>query len=115
MRTIGAVIFPGFELLDLYGPLELLGSDHLREHLTTRIVGPLENSASAQGPRTVADDLTTDDPSYDILLIPGGEGTRDAVNDEAFMAWLKRAIEKAEVVAVVCTGAFVFGLLSCWD
>ena len=80
MRSIGAVTFPEFELLDLYGPLEMFGLHP--DEFTIRIVGGKRPSeVSAQGPSTIVDDLYDDACHYNILLVPGGRGTRQAVND----------------------------------
>ena len=103
MRTIGAITFPEFELLDYFGPLEMFGL--LPEHFKLRTVGAQRPSeVSAQGPRIVIDDLMSDGAVYDILLLPGGRGTRETVNDLVFIDWLTEAAEAAELVAVVCTG-----------
>ena len=51
----------------------------------------------------------SDDVEYDILLIPGGQGTRDLVNDAGFIDSLKAACGKADIIATVCTGS---GLLA---
>lgn len=104
MRTIGAVIFPGFELLDLFGPLEMFGM--LREQLSIRLVaGGREAVPSAQGPRSLPDEAFTDSASYDILLIPGGRGARKEVDNPFFMDWLRTASQDAEITASVCTGS----------
>lgn len=104
MRTIGTLIFPGFELLDVYGPLEMFGM--LRDDFALRMVaetaGPVESS---QGPRTVADDGFADGRSYDILLVPGGRGTRTEVHNRPVLDWLVGASERAELVTSVCTGS----------
>lgn len=103
MRTIGAITFPEFELLDLYGPLEMFGL--LPDDFKISIAGANRpGEISAQGPKTVVDDVFDDNHPYDILLIPGGRGTRKAIKDQAFLDWLARAIATSEYVAVVCTG-----------
>ena len=82
-RTLGVVLFPGFELLDVYGPLEAFG--HLPEAF--RIVQVAEHAgpiASAPGVRVVADAAMADAPKLD---------------------WLRKRSETAERVAAVCTGA----------
>lgn len=102
MTRIGAVIFPGFELLDLYGPLEMLGMMPGCEiSLLSEGPGPVQ---SVQGPRSVPD-CGFDDAAWDILLVPGGPGTRTQVNNEVLVHWLGRAGARASVVASVCTGA----------
>jgi len=103
MRTIGAVTFPKFELLDLYGPLEMFGL--LSDDFKINIVGAHRPSeVSAQGPKTVVDDIFDDNYAYDILLVPGGRGTRTAINDDVFIDWLASSINRSQYVAVVCTG-----------
>ena len=108
MREIAALVFPGFELLDLYGPLELFGMPEgaFRPVIVAAGADPV---ASAQGPRTAVDRTLADGTRYDILLVPGGEGTRQAVRDENILDWLRAAAPRAEIVASVCTGAVLLG------
>ena len=104
MQTLGAVIFPGFELLDLYGPLEMFGL--LPEQVEIRLVAETEAPiASGAGPRAVADDLFSAGRGYDLLLVPGGPGTRCEVSNETLLAWLRSQGEAASKVATVCTGS----------
>ncbi len=107
MRT-GVVLFDGFELLDVAGPLECLGN--LREQFEVTLVGPAAGAvASAQGPALVADVGWSDAPAADLVLVPGGQGTRSLADDPAFCRWLAEWSAAASVVASVCTGA---GLLA---
>jgi len=104
LRTLGVVLFPGFELLDVYGPLEAFG--HLPEAF--RIVQVAEQAGpvpSAQGPRVVADAGLADAPKVDWLLVPGGIGTRQEVDNAKLLAWLRARAATAERVTSVCTGA----------
>jgi putative intracellular protease/amidase len=104
MRKIGALIFPGFELLDLFGPLEMFGM--LAEQFTIRIVAETADPIkSYPGPMILPDDLTSDNQDYDILLIPGGDGTRREVDNDGLLQWLWEKSAKAELVASVCTGS----------
>lgn len=103
MRTIGVLLFPEFELLDVFGPLEMFG---MLDEFAIRLVAEQErNVASAQGPRSVIDDLIADDRAYDILLVPGGRGTRREVGNAHLLAWLSAKARTAEYVASVCTGS----------
>ncbi len=104
MQTIGALIFPGFELLDLFGPLEMFGSleDDFKIHLVSQSDHEIK---SGMGPISHADALLSDDHDYDILLIPGGPGIRQQINNEALLQWLCEKSVKAELVASVCTGS----------
>lgn len=104
MKTVGALIFPGFEVLDLYGPLEMFGL--LMGEMEIRIVAEqAEPVASGAGPRTAVDDLMADRDAYDIILVPGGGGTRQEVGNRALLDWIVSASAKAELTTAVCTGS----------
>src|SRR3954447_5501767 len=103
-RTVGVVLFPGFELLDVFGPLEVLGNLKRRFSLAlvAQSVGQVE---SAQGPKVLADYAFDDCPHLDILLAPGGPGTRAEVANQVLIAWLAARGGDAELITSVCTGA----------
>jgi transcriptional regulator GlxA family with amidase domain len=61
--------------------------------------------ASAQGPRTVAEFGFEDCPRLDLILVPGGIGTRREVYSRSLVSWLRARADQAEVVSSVCTGA----------
>ncbi|MQG72387.1 MAG: hypothetical protein FI705_08825, partial [SAR202 cluster bacterium] len=67
--------------------------------------GPVATGANGAGPVVVAEHGINDDFDFDILLVPGGGGTRDLVADPSFIKALLAACERADVVASVCTGA----------
>ncbi len=104
MRTVGTLLFPGFELLDVFGPLEMFGAlaDDFSLKTIAATAGPVE---SRQGPKAMADVALADAKPYDILLVPGGRGTRREVDNAALIDWLKRHAEASGIVATVCTGA----------
>jgi transcriptional regulator GlxA family with amidase domain len=105
-RTLGVLLFPGFELLDVFGPLEAFGVRPARAHfdqlLVAERVGPIE---SAQGPKALAEAALDDGRRLDLILVPGGFGTRTAVDDRALRDWIARRVVQAELVMSVCTGA----------
>lgn len=77
---VAAVVFDGFELLDLFGPLQLLGQ--LPDHFDLGLIGPSSAPVrSGQGPRCTPDQTLEDVGGCDILLVPGGPGTRNLVRD----------------------------------
>jgi transcriptional regulator GlxA family with amidase domain len=103
-RTIGVLLFERFELLDVFGPLEMFGM--LEDDFAIRLVSEQADAVdSAQGPRSEVDDFFVDHHPYDILLVPGGMGTRREVENRALLDWLARAADRAEIVASVCTGS----------
>ena len=103
-RTLGVVLFEGFELLDVFGPLEMFGlaADHFEIRLISETGGVV---ASRQGPKSVSDDSFNTAPPIDVLLVPGGIGTRCEVNNPVLLDWLKERSQQAEVVISVCTGS----------
>jgi transcriptional regulator GlxA family with amidase domain len=103
-RTLGAVLYPQFELLDLYGPLEMLGSlgKHLRIVTVAEQAGPV---ASAQGPATLAEHGFADAPKLDLVLVPGGIGTFPQLANEAMLEFLRKRAAEAELMLSVCTGS----------
>jgi transcriptional regulator GlxA family with amidase domain len=106
IRSVSVVLFDGFELLDVFGPAELFGM--LRDRLTVTYVGPTpEPVRSAQGVAVVPDDAYADAPRPDIVLVPGGQGTRPLVQDPAFLDWLRGWAGGAQLVTSVCTGSAV--------
>ena len=112
-RTVAVVLFEGFTVLDAYGPIQAFGAagERLEDgsyHRYFNIVtvanqaGPVR---SGEGPTTLADYDFESLPAYDILLIPGGMGTRALVEDGGFLTLLARASEGSDLTATVCTGA----------
>jgi putative intracellular protease/amidase len=101
---LAVLLFEGFELLDVFGPLEMLG--HLGEALEITMVaertGPVH---SAQGPAAYSEQSFSGDAGYDILLVPGGIGTRTEIDNERCIAWITRHAANARYITSVCTGA----------
>jgi transcriptional regulator GlxA family with amidase domain len=108
LRTFGVVLFEGFELLDVFGPLEAWGM--LANMGQCKITTVAERSgavSSAQGPKAIAEFSFSDCPHLDLMLIPGGIGTRNEISNKTLLDWLKVRAEKAEVVTTVCTGTAI--------
>lgn len=101
---VAAVVFPGFEVLDLFGPVEMLWMP--KDAFPIAIVAEHRGEvASAQGVKVVADFEFSDPEEYDILLVPGGRGTRTEVSNPVILDWLRRAEPRAKYVTSVCTGS----------
>lgn len=105
-HSIGIVLFEGFEILDAFGPVEMFGM--YPECFETYLVAERDGEvASAQGPRSVVDHTFVEDTHYDVLLVPGGQGTRREVNNPVMLDWLIDRSAKARYVTSVCTGSAV--------
>ena len=105
-RTLGAILYPDFELLDYYGPLEMFGSTGHGLKIVTLAenAGPVR---SVQGPSTVAEFSFADAPALDLILLPGGIGTMEQLGNVAMLQFLRRQAASAEVVMSVCSGSAI--------
>ena len=103
---LGVVLFEGFELLDAYGPMEMFGMcpDEIEIMVLAHQEGRVK---SAQGPWGYADHAISDCRQVDILLIPGGIGTRQGAIDESFIGEIKRLAEISRYACTVCTGTIL--------
>jgi len=103
-RRLGVLVFPGFETLDAFGPLQMFGN--VRDAVETVLVSQDGGSAaSSQGQSVVVDYDFASCPTLDLLLVPGGFGTRAEVENRRLLAWITERAAAAELVASVCTGA----------
>jgi transcriptional regulator GlxA family with amidase domain len=107
VKRLGAVLYPGFELLDVFGPLEMFGNmtGTIEIAIVAQRKGPVE---SAQGPSVLAKHGFDDCPHLDLVLVPGGIGSRDEVENPVMLDWLTRRVDEAEIAMTVCTGAALF-------
>src|SRR5262245_51936844 len=103
---VGAILFEGFELLDFFGPLEMFGL--LQEDARITVIAEKTGSVkSSGGPSAIAEATMADSQGFDVLLIPGGIGTRREIRNPPFMTELTRLTEASKVVATVCTGSLL--------
>lgn len=107
-REVGILIFEGFETLDVMGPVELFGMhpDAFALHFVAAATGQVK---TAQGQLVVAERDFDQAAHYDVVLVPGGIGTRQAVQDRALLDWIIRMAAESEILTSVCTGS---GLLA---
>ena len=114
MRTLAALVFPGFETLDYFGPIEMLGSPAQAIDIVT--VGQSPHPVPSVHGQSVVVDKTIDEKSdYDLLLIPGGDTALDAAKDEALVKWIRDVSANAERVMAVCTGTVLLGMTGLLD
>jgi transcriptional regulator GlxA family with amidase domain len=110
VRTLGAVLYKDFELLDLYGPLEMFGSvdEFGAQKKQLQIVTVAEQKgpvASNTGVETVARYDFADCPELDLILLPGGFGTIAQLGNPALLDFLRKRAAGAEVTMSVCSGS----------
>lgn len=116
-KILGVLLFPGFEMLDAYGPMEMWGNvqhapaslwGNPEKQVTVEVVTIAAQRgaiASFQGPKTVADYGYEDAPRLDYLLVPGGMGVVPLLKDQATLNWLRALAQQTPLVMSVCNGA----------
>ncbi|MBU2788198.1 DJ-1/PfpI family protein [Acidithiobacillus sp. VAN18-1] len=105
--TVGFLVFPGIQLLDLAGPYEIFSAlPDCTVHLFWKSLDPLASSAGMQivPTATLGDDLP-----LDVLCIPGGTGINPLIGDEEVISWIRQQAHAVRFVTSVCTGAFLLG------
>ena len=110
-RNLAILIFEDLEVLDFCGPFEVFSvANRFTEPPTFNVLTVAENA----GPVVTRGGLSVnphhrpaDCPQPDVLLVPGGQGTRKEMHNLALVEWIRRASTKAELVLSVCTGALL--------
>ncbi len=108
MTTIGMLVFPEVQMVDLIGPLELLAP--APDVRTLLIAARKEPIVATSGVQLVPQATLEDAPPFDVLFVPGGAGIRHALADPATLAFLAERGDAAAYVTSVCTGALVLGV-----
>ncbi len=111
MRNVGLFIFDGVEELDWAGPWEVLAAyaqgwedSDTRVFTVAREPGLITCSLGA---RVLPDHEWSSAPPMDVLVVPGGPGTRKLVVDSGVLEWVREHARRGALVASVCTGAGV--------
>jgi cyclohexyl-isocyanide hydratase len=104
---IAFLLFPNVTQLDLTGPAQVLSRlGDARLDLVAKTLEPVPTDA---GFAILPTATFADVPAADILCVPGGFGTTDAIADDETIDWVRRVGEGATWVTSVCTGSLVLG------
>ena len=115
---VGILVFPDVEVLDFCGPFEVFSATRLDESQRREQTSPfevvlvapsMEQIKATGGLRVLPDHDLQNCPQLDLLVVPGGWGTRSLVNDERVVKWIRAQASGAELIASVCTGSFLLG------
>lgn len=108
----GVVLFPGFQALDVFGPLDILNFLAKTRPLELVILAKDLDLVSTSFPaggfgQSIAPTHTFQDApdDLDVLLVPGGQGTRDDENIAPVLEYVKRTFPKVRYFLTVCTGS----------
>lgn len=118
-RQIGIVLFDDVEELDAIGPWEVLSywtHKYPDDGFAVFTLSPAGGVVQCKkGLRVLADYSFADAPAVEVLLHPGGQGTRPLLRDAAHLDWVRRQRATVPLLTSVCTGALVYaaaGLLA---
>ena len=109
-RSVGIFIFDEVEVLDFAGPFEVFSVAGKRTEGAFDVFTFAEKpgAISARNGLSVNPRYTfADAPPIDLLLIPGGQGTRPLVNNAGVIEWIRQRSAAAQLVLSVCTGALL--------
>lgn len=113
-RTVGILLFDDVEVLDFAGPFEVFSvarpvgqHNEGRQLFKVLTIAEKEGLVIATGGLSIQPNFTIENhPPFDILIVPGGWGTRRERTNPALLEWIADQNQKTEITASVCTGAF---------
>ena len=109
-NTIGILLFDDVEELDFAGPWEVFSATAQQLFPDDRVVTiaqELRPIRCAKGLRVLPDFDFTSAPPLDVVLVPGGQGTRREVSNPTLIGWLREVGQRCQWVTSVCTGALL--------
>jgi transcriptional regulator GlxA family with amidase domain len=117
-KRVGIVLFEDIEVLDFCGPFEVFSVTRLNEEKRREEPSPFEVWLVAEhpGPVTTTGNMKVlphytfeNCPPIDILVVPGGWGTRKELNNAVMLEWLRTRAAEVETLTSVCTGSMLLG------
>jgi len=117
-KRVGILIFPNVEVLDFCGPYEVFSVTRLDEERRREEPSPFQVVLIAEhadpvvatgGLRVIPDYTLADCPPLDILVVPGGWGTRKEITNQPLLAWITERGKQVETLTSVCTGSMLLG------
>ena len=119
--NVGILIFDNVEVLDFAGPFEVFSRTRLTPGVESRrseesapfrvftVAKNREPITATGGLAVIPQYGFADTPRIDLLVVPGGFGTRPLLYDEETLGWIRETAAKARQVTSVCTGALLLG------
>lgn len=123
-KRVGILIFPDVEVLDFCGPFEVFSVTRLNEELRREEPSPFEvlvvaeqaGTVTTTGGMKVTPHHTLETcPPLDILVVPGGWGTRAEAKNTRLLDWIKARAKQVETLTSVCTGSMLLGQVGLLD
>ena len=123
-RRVGIVIFNDVEVLDFCGPFEVFSVTRSDESKRREEPSPFEvllvaetaDAILTSGGMTVIPRYAfAETPKLDVLIVPGGWGTRREIQNPVMRSWLESRAGEVETLAAVCTGSMLLGFAGLLD
>src|SRR5215510_7403777 len=117
-KQVGIVVYEAIEVLDFCGPFEVFSLTRLDEEKRREESSPFQVFLVAEtkqpivatgGMKVLPDFDLNDCPELDVLVVPGGLGTRKEMNNEPLLMWIADRSRQVETLTSVCTGALLLG------
>jgi transcriptional regulator GlxA family with amidase domain len=117
-KRVGIVVFPDVEVLDFCGPFEVFSVTRLDDERRREEPSPFDVFLVAEGPgpivttggmKVVPDHTLESCPPLDVMVVPGGWGTRIQMNNTRLVDWIKARAKQVETLTSVCTGSMLLG------
>ena len=117
-KRVGIVLFENIEVLDFSGPFEVFSASRLNEDRRREEPSPFDVLLVAErndpvvsmgGMKVIPNHTFENCPKLDILVVPGGWGTRKELNNPIMLAWLRTRAAEVETLTAVCTGSMLLG------
>src|SRR5215469_11526959 len=104
---VGMLCYPRLTQLDLTGPCEVLSRmPNSKVHILWKEITPVKTES---GFCIVPTTTLQDSPNLDVLVVPGGHGQQDLMEDDEVLAFLRKQGETARYIVSVCTGSLLLG------
>lgn len=103
--NVTAILFEGFETLDIFGPVEMLGASG---EFAVQFYSPHGGIVKSYQGVPVQTEPLYQVHEPEVLIVPGGMGVYAMLEDEAFIACLAKLAGQAKYVLSVCNGAFLY-------
>ena len=123
-KRVGIVLFDQVEVLDFCGPFEVFSVTRRHEDRRRQEPSPFEVLLVAEkgepvvatgGMRVLPQHSFASCPELDVLVVPGGWGTRQALHNPRMLAWLRDRAAQVETLTSVCTGSMLLGFAGLLD
>ena len=110
-KTIALLIFDDVEVMDFAGPFEVFSvTNELNayDYFDIKVVAKNKEPVTAKNGLSINPDLSISDiEKSDILIVPGGDGTRPVLEDSETLNWIRKISQDTELTLSVCSGSLI--------